>query len=91
MKNIKEFYEEHGLDWQEYEEQSRLAHKRREMYYENHSCCPQCGSKNFSSTYIGYVVVVGRVEKEFKDENRVSCTCGWRGITHDLVKICENI
>lgn len=54
-------------------------------YYEDHECCPQCGSNELSSTYVGYIFYKDR---PFKEENirRCGCGCGWEGITHDLVR-----
>jgi len=53
-------------------------------YQKNHAACPQCNSTKFRSTYVGYIMDVNHPEK-YKDENKISCQCGWSGITHDLV------
>lgn len=54
-------------------------------YDKEHSCCPKCGSKNFSSTLVGYIYNPEKPE-EYKDRNSVKCfDCGWRGIRHDMV------
>jgi len=52
-------------------------------YYKDHEVCPKCGSEYTSSTYVGYMFYKGR---PFKEENRRECDCGWKGITHDLVR-----
>jgi hypothetical protein len=55
-------------------------------YHEAHSACPSCGCTSHQSTYMGYVMYMSEPEK-YKDENIVKCSsCGWGGITHDLVK-----
>jgi hypothetical protein len=50
-------------------------------YYLAHSVCPTCGQDDIERTCIGYVFY--DIEK-FKDENRATCACGWKGIVHDL-------
>ena len=58
-------------------------------YHKQHSCCPKCGSKNFTSTLVGYIFDTSKPD-EYKDKN--SChylDCGWRGIRHDLVPDIE--
>ena len=52
-------------------------------YYDDHECCPKCGSAGLSSTLVGYIFFKGR---PFKNENKRKCSCGWEGITHDLVR-----
>ena len=59
-----------------------------EKFYRNyrdaHYCCPECGSRNFSCTLVGYVLNTEHPE-EYKDRNHVTChNCGWSGIYHDL-------
>lgn len=51
-------------------------------YYEEHCCCPKCGSDDYASTYEGFVFIKG---KSYKDENWCKCACGWSGIIDDLV------
>lgn len=50
-------------------------------YNSEHSFCPNCGSDNIEQTCVGYIFY--DIET-FKDENRAICSCGWRGIVHDL-------
>lgn len=55
----------------------------KKEYHKNHSKCPYCGSKEYSSTYVAFIHGPGLFTK---DTNRVSCAnCNWYGITHDLV------
>lgn len=46
-------------------------------YQKEHAVCPQCGLPPAESTYEAYL--------EPPDLNKVSCICGWSGVTHDLV------
>lgn len=50
-------------------------------YNSEHSCCPSCGNDNIERTCIGYFFYD---IKTFKDENRATCSCGWKGVVHDL-------
>jgi len=53
-------------------------------YHNNHYCCPNCGSRNFSCTLMGFILDESHPE-EYKDRNHVTChNCGWKGIYHDL-------
>ncbi len=54
----------------------------RNQYYIDHAICPACGYAEFETTCIGYIFM----PSGFRDENRVTCQCGWRGIVHDLQK-----
>lgn len=54
-----------------------------EEYYWDHRVCPECKKREYSSTYLGYVFEKGKL---YKDENWCKCSCGWEGITDDLVK-----
>ncbi len=58
--------------------------KQKEYYY-NHSYCPNCGSGEYSSTLMCFHFDLNHPEN-YKDENIIECPCGWKGITHDLVK-----
>lgn len=67
------------------EEENRKSDEFRKKYYEAHKCCPKCGSRNYISTLVGYILDMSKPE-EYKDRNSVHCQdCGWRGIYHDLV------
>ena len=46
-------------------------------YYKKHVYCPMCGGTENSQTLVNYL--------GDKDENRVTCECGWVGIVDDLV------
>lgn len=54
----------------------------QEEYYQLHKHCPNCGNDKSSSTYVGYIFIK---DKPFKNENLRECSCGWTGITDDLV------
>ncbi len=56
----------------------------RKRYHNNHSRCPSCHNTKFSSTYMGFILDMSKPE-EYRDENKIVCSCGWTGITHDLV------
>jgi RNA polymerase subunit RPABC4/transcription elongation factor Spt4 len=86
-EQLAEMYKEQGLDQDIYLPKIKHARECKERYYHvDHVCCPQCGSKRYSSTYIGYVISTENPEA-FKDENDVQCLdCKWHGITHDLAK-----
>lgn len=58
-------------------------------YNRKHALCPQCRTKNYTSTLLGYVPTIRAdytVSDNFKDENDIMCACGWEGITHDLIE-----
>lgn len=48
-------------------------------YYKQHKICPSCKNPEgrITTSLVGYVYE--------PDENYVSCSCGWHGITHDLL------
>jgi len=51
-------------------------------YYENHQCCPNCGSSRIESTSVGYIMTDAET---FKDDNVSKCsTCKWAGVVHEL-------
>lgn len=53
-------------------------------YRDEHYCCPNCGSRNYSTTLVGYFLDEEHPEN-YKDRNSCTChDCGWRGIRHDL-------
>lgn len=54
-------------------------------YLKKHAVCPECGSRNFSTTLVGFIVNLEHPE-EYQDKNSVHChSCGWKGIRHELV------
>jgi predicted RNA-binding Zn-ribbon protein involved in translation (DUF1610 family) len=62
----------------------------REEYYNKHWACPKCGNTVILSTLMGYIFT----GENFKDRNSVICSCGFKGIYHDLIeerKILDNI
>lgn len=57
----------------------------KETYYSKHNSCPKCGNSTFISTYIGYIW-------SNINDYKVECnSCGWTGITHDLVEKSEKL
>lgn len=63
--------------------------KRRDEFYqkyrEEHRCCPNCGSRNYTMTLLGIPLNLDKAD-EYRDINSCHCQdCGWRGIRHDLV------
>ena len=53
-------------------------------YRNEHWCCPNCGSRNYSVTLMGIPYDEEHPE-EYKDRNHCTCySCGWEGIRHDL-------
>jgi len=83
-EELRKMYEDAGFDPEPYIEQWKYAHKVQDQYDVDHAACPKCGNDKLSSTYVGYVLNIAHPEK-YKDENRVGCKCGWKGITHDMV------
>ena len=60
-------------------------------YYSDHKACPKCGSIRHSSTYIGIMLDMSKMD-EYKDINDIKCSdCGWCCITHDLVPVNDKI
>lgn len=55
---------------------------RMQVYYSDRVACPACDSTEIESTCLGYLPVPG---VRFRDENRASCGCGWKGQVDDLV------
>lgn len=56
------------------------------QYHENHKRCPNCGGERYSSTLVAYILNMDDKEN-YKDKNHIECVaCGFKGITHDLVK-----
>ena len=55
-------------------------------YHIQHAVCPNCGSKHYSQTLVGYLFDSNHPER-YADKNAVNCIdCGWKGTVHDLVK-----
>lgn len=54
----------------------------QEKYYLQHKNCPNCISGDYSTTEM-LLKFTGK--DDFIDNNRVTCTCGWKGLVHDLV------
>ena len=66
------------------------AYDFRENYAKQHRVCPKCGSRNFSTTLVGYPLYKDHMET-YKDLNRIECyNCGWKGVRHDLVPEKDN-
>ena len=84
---LRELYLQAGLDPDFYLDQIHKGRELKRQYDEvDHVACPKCGSLKYSSTYVGYIMNYEHPEN-YKDENAVKCSdCGWKGITHDLVK-----
>jgi hypothetical protein len=61
------------------------SNNERISYYLMHSLCPNCGKDDVERTCVGYIFY----GTEFKDENRAMCSCGWRGIVHELQPVKE--
>jgi DNA-directed RNA polymerase subunit RPC12/RpoP len=84
--DLTKMYQEAGLDAKAYLDKRDKAKAVEKQYYIDHAACPECGHNKYSSTYVGYIISWDHPET-FKDENDVRCGhCGWKGITHDLVK-----
>ena len=54
-------------------------------YYLNHKYCPVCGSKEHTSTLMGFILNMNKKE-DYKDLNQCECTaCGNKHLAHDRV------
>jgi hypothetical protein len=53
-------------------------------YNDKHRACPKCGNTRLFSTYVEYIM--NGTDSDC-DRNRVECSCGWKGITHDCVPV----
>jgi hypothetical protein len=54
-------------------------------YHKQHECCHRCGSKNHSTTLVGYILNWDKKE-DYKDMNRCCCAeCGDVHSAHDRV------
>ena len=66
-------------------ESSDEYNKFMEEYRKLHALCPVCGSKNHSTTLVGYVLNMDKKD-EYKDKNRCTCSdCKDVHIAHDRV------
>ncbi len=67
----------------------------KDVYDAAHRACPKCGSTGLAVTYIGYVATAEYIggpsyyPAGHRDENEAKCTCGWKGICHDLKPAAE--
>lgn len=52
-----------------------------ETYQQAHRSCPRCG-KTHNKGLSTFVPV--EAPEQYRDEHRATCTCGWKGIVHDL-------
>ncbi len=86
-EQLAQMYREAGLDPDLYIPKIKYARQHKENYYNVlHVCCPECGCDRYSSTYLGFIVNPENPDS-FVDSNDVQCAeCGWKGITHDLVR-----
>lgn len=49
-----------------------------------HTYCPQCGSARLTTTTMGHLP---SSRGEYRDTNRATCECGWRGTVHQLISL----
>lgn len=91
-KDIRKMFEEMGKDPESFIEEWKVIKKfKKELkkeYYEIHEVCPKCYSTcdNYDDTYVNFLIHFHNI-KTFKDQNKITCyVCGWKGITHDLIK-----
>lgn len=92
---VDEHLDQIGMSREEWDNRRAIMKVNRERFMEEyktaHACCPECGHKGHSTTYMGFIVTMGEdmevANKDtFRDENKVMCgRCGWSGVTHDLV------
>lgn len=69
------------------DEYESIKHIEEDIYYSKHRYCPQCGGNAYMATMVGYNF---ESLETYKDKNRVTCPCGWKGIVHDLVETKKN-
>ena len=63
--------------------------KFMDEYYENHKCCPKCGSESHSRTLVEYIVDLDDVNS-YVDKNKFQCTiCRYQHLVHDRVGLSE--
>ena len=70
----------------EHTKESLKEHKKfKKQYHKNHECCPKCGSKEHSTTLMGYPLIKGK-ENEYKNLNTCRClNCKDIHITHSRI------
>jgi hypothetical protein len=59
----------------------RKTYRTRDEYYADHKACPKCGGVKYSTTCREFVF---RPSAPYRDENRVECECGSKGIWDEL-------
>ena len=58
-------------------------------YHSKHEYCPKCGSKEYSSTLVDYILNWGKKD-EYKDLNRCVClNCSDKHSVHDRISATE--
>jgi RNA polymerase subunit RPABC4/transcription elongation factor Spt4 len=56
-------------------------------YHNNHRACPVCGSTNFNTTLMAYILDINNIS-DYMDKNTCYCNnCGDNHITHDRIKL----
>lgn len=83
-EELSKLYLDVGISPEPHIAQAKRAREYEKRYYEEHAVCPQCRSRDFISTLMGYIVSMEHPET-FQDKNEITCRCGWEGIRHDLV------
>jgi hypothetical protein len=59
----------------------------QDTYNRLHSACPKCREKfKGASTYACYIIS----DMTSRDSNKISCSCGFEGIVHDLVPLVDD-
>lgn len=77
------------IDVEQLEERSREYDEFMVEYRKQHKCCPECGSTEYKSTLIGYVLNYDKKE-EYRDMNKCECMkCGAKHSVHDRVPLTE--
>lgn len=65
---------------------SREYLKFMKKYKKNHECCPKCGTKEYTTTLVGYIFN-SEDKGNYKDLNICVCAnCGDKHTVHDRVK-----
>ena len=59
----------------------------KNMYQRLHSTCPKCLEKfQGETTLVDYIIS----DMTSEDRNKIKCSCGFEGITHDLIPADED-
>lgn len=67
-------------------ESDTKAKKFYEEYKLKHKFCPKCGCEKYSTTLVGYVLNIDKVD-EYKDLNVCKClNCGNTHVMHDRIE-----